>query len=74
MFDPDVALAKMTSDRIIIDEGGFLDIGSSDCPFNGNAEILLTGLVFAYLRRQEALLHLKKKVYIIILFSSRYTK
>ena len=36
-------MAKLTSGSITIDEGGYLDIGSPDCPFTGNATILLTG-------------------------------
>ena len=44
VFDPAAPLAKLTSGRITIDDGGYLDIGSEDCPFTGNAEILLTGL------------------------------
>ena len=43
VFDPTVPLAKLTSSKIIIDDGGYIDIGSSDCPFSGKAEILLTG-------------------------------
>ena len=43
VFDPTVPLAKLTSGKITIDDGGYLDIGSSDCPFSGKAEILLTG-------------------------------
>ena len=43
VFDPSADLTKLTSGSITIDEGGYLDIGSSDCPFTGNAEILLTG-------------------------------
>ena len=30
-------------DVIQIEDGGSLEIGSSDCPFEGRAEILLTG-------------------------------
>ena len=44
VFDPSVRLSKITAGRITIEDGGYLDIGSSDCPFTGNAEILLTGL------------------------------
>ena len=43
MFDPSAPLAKLTAGRITIDDEGYLDIGSMDCPFTGNAEILLTG-------------------------------
>jgi len=43
VFDPTAPLAKLTAGRITIDDEGYLDIGSADCPFAGNAEILLTG-------------------------------
>ena len=43
VFDPTAPLAKLTTGRITIDDEGYLDIGSTDCPFTGNAEILLTG-------------------------------
>ena len=46
VFDPTVPLAKLTSGKIIINDGGYLDIGSSDCPFSGRAEILLTGNLY----------------------------
>ena len=32
-----------------IEDGGSLEIGSSDCPFEGRAEILLTGEIKKYL-------------------------
>ena len=48
VFDPNATLAKLTSGSIIIEEGGYLDIGSEECPFTGSAEILLTGL-FEYI-------------------------
>ena len=37
-------------DVIQIEDGGSLEIGSSDCPFEGHAEILLTGkkLLFSF--------------------------
>ena len=44
VFDPTATLSKLTSGSITIDDGGYLDIGSADCPFTGKAEILLTGL------------------------------
>merc|ERR1711962_45652 len=43
VFDPTAELAKLTASQITIDDEGYLDIGSADCPFTGNAEILLTG-------------------------------
>ena len=36
-------VARLTSNRITIENEGYLVIGSADCPFTGNAEILLTG-------------------------------
>ena len=46
IFSPDAALAKLTSDYVLIQDGGSLEIGSDDCRFRGNAEILLTGKLF----------------------------
>ena len=43
VFSPHVAQAKLTTDYVKINRGGSLEIGSEDCPFVGNAEILLTG-------------------------------
>lgn len=43
IFSSDVPLAKLTSSRITIDDGGSLVIGSDDCRFSGKAEIELTG-------------------------------
>ena len=42
IFDPENA-PKLVSDYVLIDNEGSLEIGTSDCPFVGNAEILLTG-------------------------------
>ena len=35
--------AKLVSDNVIIDDAGEMWIGSSDCKFEGRAEVLLTG-------------------------------
>ena len=44
VFDPRVALAKLVTHYIIIEDGGSLEIGSESCPFEGEkAEILLIG-------------------------------
>ena len=48
VFDPTAELAKLTASQITIDDEGYLDIGSADCPFTGNAEILITGEFFSY--------------------------
>ena len=34
---------KLTSDYILVDDGGELIIGSEECKYEGKAEILLTG-------------------------------
>ena len=43
IFDPQTSLSKLTSGNVLIDDGGELWIGSSDCKFDGKAEVLLTG-------------------------------
>ena len=43
VFDPSVDLAKLTTGSVLIENDGEMWIGSSDCKFQGNAEILLTG-------------------------------
>jgi len=43
VFDPTAELAKITTDQITIDAQGEMHIGSSDCKFEGKAEVLLTG-------------------------------
>lgn len=43
IFSPDVDMAKLTSSRITVQDGGSVIIGSDDCRFDGNAEIELTG-------------------------------
>ena len=43
VFSPQAVLAKLTTDYVKITKGGSLEIGSEDCPFAGNAEIVLTG-------------------------------
>ena len=43
VFSPTAALAKLVTDFVRIEEGGSLEIGSQDCPFQGRAEIVLTG-------------------------------
>ena len=42
IFDPENP-AKLVSDFVLIENEGSLEIGTSDCPFVGQAEILLTG-------------------------------
>jgi hypothetical protein len=44
VFSPDVDHAKISSDYIMVQTDGYFEIGSSDCPFEGNAEVLLTGI------------------------------
>ena len=47
VFDPNATpKAKLTSGNVLIDNGGELWIGSSDCKFEGKAEVLLTGNTF----------------------------
>jgi len=53
IFDPKVAKAKITANFIFADEGGEFWIGSEDCPFTGQAEVLLTGKIN---RRQTSLI------------------
>merc|ERR550519_568265 len=43
VFSPTATLAKLVTDYVMIEDGGSLEIGSEDCPFEGKAEILLTG-------------------------------
>ena len=44
VFDPEVKLAKIMSDNILVGDGGYFAIGGKDCQFTGNAEVLLTGM------------------------------
>ena len=43
IFDPQVNKSKLTTGSVLIDNGGEVWIGSSDCKFDGKAEVLLTG-------------------------------
>ena len=43
VFSPLAPLASLTTDYVQIEAGGSLEIGSQDCPFLGQAQILLTG-------------------------------
>ncbi len=43
VFDPTAHKAKLISDYLLVGDEGYFEIGSSDCRFDGNAEILLTG-------------------------------
>ena len=43
VFDPNADLAKLTSEYVLIEDMGSMAIGSEECKFQGNAEILLTG-------------------------------
>ncbi len=43
VFDPRAGKIKLTSNYILVGDEGYLEIGSSDCRFDGEAEILLTG-------------------------------
>jgi len=43
VFSPEVDKAAISIQELIINPGGSLEIGSEDCPFEGNAEIILTG-------------------------------
>jgi hypothetical protein len=43
IFSPTASLAKLVTDYVRIESGGSLEIGSEDCPFEGQAEIILTG-------------------------------
>ena len=43
VFSPNTGLAKLVTEFAKIENGGSVEIGSEDCPFGGNAEILLTG-------------------------------
>ena len=44
VFDPTASKVVLTSNYVLIEDRGYLEIGSQDCPFDGNAEIILTGL------------------------------
>ena len=44
VFDPESSLAKLITDYVLIEDGGSLEIGSEECPYEGDAEILLTGI------------------------------
>jgi hypothetical protein len=44
VFSPDVDLAMISSAYILVENEGYFEIGSSDCLFDGNAEVLLTGM------------------------------
>ena len=46
VFDPRVDLAKITTGNILIENEGELWIGSSDCKFEGKAEVMLTGIFY----------------------------
>ena len=48
IFSPTAPTAKLVTDYLKVHSGGFLEIGSEDCPFEGNAHILLTGKRGAY--------------------------
>ena len=43
VFDPNADLAKLVTNYVDIQNEGYLEIGSEDCKFEVNAEILLTG-------------------------------
>ena len=43
VFDPTAGKIKLTSNYILVGDDGYFEIGSSDCRFDGEAEILLTG-------------------------------
>ena len=43
VFCPAAHTAKLVTNFVKIEDGGSLEIGSEDCPFVGQAEILLTG-------------------------------
>jgi len=47
VFDPTVDRAKLISDFVDIGNEGEMHIGSTDCKFDGQAEILLTGSMIA---------------------------
>ena len=42
VFDPQ-GQGQIYADRIFVQDGGFLEMGSADCLFEGSAEIVLTG-------------------------------
>ncbi len=44
VFDPTTGeKIKLTSDYILVEDEGYFEIGSTDCRFDGEAEIFLTG-------------------------------
>ena len=46
VFDPEATFAKLVANSILIGDEGAMVIGSKDCKFEGNAEVLLTGNIF----------------------------
>ena len=49
VFDANATeLLRLTTGSVIIRNGGRMDIGSSDCPFEAQAEIVLTGKLTLY--------------------------
>ena len=70
VFDPTAPLAKLTAGRITIDDEGYLDIGSADCPFAGNAEILLTGNYYIW-RSISKLLFRRSQLITFDMFTSK---
>ena len=43
VFNPTAAKAKLVTHYVDIQSEGYLEIGSEECKFDGNAEILLLG-------------------------------
>ena len=43
VFDPEADKAMLTSGLVVAEAGGEIWVGAEGCPFQGNAEILLTG-------------------------------
>ena len=42
VFDPE-GDGKIVADRVLVTDGGYVDVGAADCLFEGAAEIVLTG-------------------------------
>ena len=43
VFNPNATLAKLTSHYVDIQDEGYMEIGSEDCKFEGNADVSLIG-------------------------------
>ena len=52
IFDPEAQLAKLVTNFVHLQSDGYMEIGSEECKFEGNAEIVLTGKFKQEIRKQ----------------------